>query len=85
MSQISETDVLDALRPIVDPDFHRSIVDLGFVKDIEIDGGVLLFTFVVSFLTGIAFGVLPGMWINTDVLAALREGGNAQSTTGRTT
>ena len=30
--------VLDSLRPIVDPDFGRSIVDLGFVKDIAIDG-----------------------------------------------
>ena len=54
------------------------------MQDIQIDGWVLLFTFVVSFLTGIAFGVLPGMWVHTDVLAALREGGNAQSTTGRT-
>ncbi len=43
MSQISETDVLDALRPIVDPDFHRSIVELGFVKDIEIDGDRVAF------------------------------------------
>ena len=25
--------VLEALRPIVDPDFGKSIVDLGFVKD----------------------------------------------------
>jgi ATP-binding protein involved in chromosome partitioning len=38
MSPISEAAVLDALRPIVDPDFRRSIVDLGFVKDIEIEG-----------------------------------------------
>ncbi len=43
MSQISEADILDALRPIVDPDFHRSIVDLGFVKDIEIDGDRVAF------------------------------------------
>lgn len=53
------------------------------VQDVQIDGWVLFFTLVVSFLTGIASGVLPGMWIHTDVLAALREGGNAQSTTGR--
>ena len=33
MSQPSERDVLDALRPIQDPDFKRSIVDLGFVKN----------------------------------------------------
>ena len=35
---VSEQQVLDALRPIQDPDFKRSIVDLGFVKDVRIDG-----------------------------------------------
>jgi ATP-binding protein involved in chromosome partitioning len=35
--------VLDALRPIVDPDFGRSIVDLGFVKNIEIRDGAVSF------------------------------------------
>jgi ATP-binding protein involved in chromosome partitioning len=35
--------VLDALRPIVDPDFGKSIVDLGFVKDLEIEGGAVSF------------------------------------------
>ena len=39
MSEISEAQVLDVLRPIEDPDFKRSIVDLGFVKDIRIAGG----------------------------------------------
>ena len=43
MSQLSEADVLNALRPIEDPDFHRSIVDLGFVKNIEIDSGRVSF------------------------------------------
>jgi ATP-binding protein involved in chromosome partitioning len=44
MIQISETDVLNALRPIQDPDFDRSIVDLGFVKDLKIaDGGRVSF------------------------------------------
>jgi ATP-binding protein involved in chromosome partitioning len=36
---ITESQVLDALRGIVDPDFQRSIVDLGFVKRIRIEGG----------------------------------------------
>jgi len=35
---VSEQQVLDALRPIIDPDFGKSIVDLGFVKHIAIDG-----------------------------------------------
>ncbi len=30
--------VLESLRPIIDPDFGRSIVDLGFVKNIAIEG-----------------------------------------------
>ncbi len=43
MARITEGDVLNALRPIVDPDFNRSIVDLGFVKNIRIgDGDVSL-------------------------------------------
>jgi ATP-binding protein involved in chromosome partitioning len=42
-STVSESQVIDALRPIVDPDFGRSIVDLGFVKDLRIDGGLVSF------------------------------------------
>ena len=34
----TESQVLDALRPIIDPDFDKSIVDLGFVKNIRIEG-----------------------------------------------
>ena len=37
------SDVLAALRPIVDPDFGKSIVELGFVKNISIDGGRVAF------------------------------------------
>ena len=40
---LSDSAILDALRPIVDPDFGRSIVDLGFVKNIRIDGGNISF------------------------------------------
>jgi ATP-binding protein involved in chromosome partitioning len=36
--------VLDALRPIVDPDFGKSIVDLGFVKNLRIEGGRVAFS-----------------------------------------
>jgi ATP-binding protein involved in chromosome partitioning len=38
MTSLQPAAVLDALRPIIDPDFGKSIVDLGFVKDIAIDG-----------------------------------------------
>ena len=35
--RLDEAAVLAALRPIVDPDFGKSIVDLGFVKNLVID------------------------------------------------
>ena len=44
MPPITEAAVLDALRPIVDPDFGKSIVDLGFVKGLRIEGGRVSFT-----------------------------------------
>jgi ATP-binding protein involved in chromosome partitioning len=40
---VTESAVLDALRPIVDPDFGKSIVDLGFIKELRIDGGRVSF------------------------------------------
>ncbi len=43
MSTLTEGAVIEALRPIVDPDFGKSIVDLGFVKDVRIEGGVVAF------------------------------------------
>ena len=36
--------VLAALRGVVDPDLHRDIVSLGFVKDLAIDSGHVSFT-----------------------------------------
>jgi ATP-binding protein involved in chromosome partitioning len=35
---VSEAQVLEALRPVEDPELHRSIVDLDMVRRIEIDG-----------------------------------------------
>jgi ATP-binding protein involved in chromosome partitioning len=39
-----ESVVLDALKAVKDPDLHRDIVSLGFVKDLKIDGGRVAFT-----------------------------------------
>jgi ATP-binding protein involved in chromosome partitioning len=36
---VNEPSVIDALRPVQDPELHRSIVDLGMVKGVAIDGG----------------------------------------------
>jgi ATP-binding protein involved in chromosome partitioning len=44
MSQITVAQVLDALRPIVDPDLGKSIVDLGFIKNLVIEGSKVSFT-----------------------------------------
>lgn len=35
---VSEAQVLDALRPVHDPELHRSIVDLDMVRSITVDG-----------------------------------------------
>src|SRR3984893_11446946 len=36
--------VLDALKIVKDPDLHRDIVSLGFIKDLTIDAGRIAFT-----------------------------------------
>jgi ATP-binding protein involved in chromosome partitioning len=43
MAAITEEQVLDALRVVQDPDLHRDIVTLGFVKDIKICEGNIAF------------------------------------------
>ena len=36
---IEQTQILQALTAVKDPDLHKDIVKLGFVKDLAIDGG----------------------------------------------
>src|SRR2546421_2782245 len=48
MTQISEQSVLDALRQIKDPDLHKDIVTLGFIKDLKIEGGDVSFRIVLT-------------------------------------
>src|SRR5215210_3594013 len=48
MTQISEQSVLDALRQIKDPDLHKDIVTLGFIKDLKIEGGAVSFRVVLT-------------------------------------
>ncbi|MGE4488197.1 MAG: P-loop NTPase [Kiritimatiellales bacterium] len=40
---VTEKQVLDALSGIIDPDFQRDVVSLGFIKDLKIDGGTVSF------------------------------------------
>jgi ATP-binding protein involved in chromosome partitioning len=48
MSQLSEQLILDALRQIQDPDLHKDIVTLGFIKDLKIDSGNVSFRIVLT-------------------------------------
>jgi ATP-binding protein involved in chromosome partitioning len=49
MPGLTEAAVLDALRAVKDPDLHKDIVTLGFVKQLRIDGGTV--GFVVELTT----------------------------------
>jgi len=42
-NSVTPSAVLDALRPIIDPDLGKSIVDLGFITHLTIDGGDVSF------------------------------------------
>jgi ATP-binding protein involved in chromosome partitioning len=35
---LTEAEVVEALRPVQDPELHRSIVDLGMLKSVDLDG-----------------------------------------------
>src|ERR1043166_6445647 len=48
MSQVSENIVLYALRQIKDPDLHKDIVTLGFIKDLSITNGNVSFRIVLT-------------------------------------
>lgn len=37
MSQVTQDEILKALSKVIDPDLHKNIVSLGFVKDIKIE------------------------------------------------
>jgi ATP-binding protein involved in chromosome partitioning len=40
---LTEQDILTALKQIEDPDLHRDIVSLGFIKNISIENGHVRF------------------------------------------
>ena len=41
---VQQAAVLDALKVVTDPDLHKDIVSLGFIKELTIDGGRVAFT-----------------------------------------
>jgi ATP-binding protein involved in chromosome partitioning len=48
MTQLSEDAILESLKQIIDPDLHKDIVTLGFVRDLAISGGDVSFRIVLT-------------------------------------
>lgn len=48
MTQLNEQLILAGLSQIKDPDLHKDIVALGFIKDLKIDGGHVSFRIVLT-------------------------------------
>ena len=48
MSQLTEEQVLDSLKQIIDPDLHKDIVALGFIHDLKVVGGDVSFRIVLT-------------------------------------
>ena len=45
---VTEAQVLDALSNIVDPDLHKDVVSLGFIKNMKIESGAVSFDFELT-------------------------------------
>ena len=48
MTELTEQLILDNLRQIKDPDLHKDIVTLGFIRDLKISGGDVSFRIVLT-------------------------------------
>jgi len=48
MSSVTEEQVLNALRNVMDPDLNKDIVSLDFIKDLKIDGPNVSFRLVLT-------------------------------------
>jgi ATP-binding protein involved in chromosome partitioning len=47
-SLITEEQVIAALSTVNDPEIHRDLVTLGMIRDVQIDGGLVAFTVVLT-------------------------------------
>ena len=47
-TEITQEQVIDALRTVQDPDLRKDIVSLGMIQDIRICGGAVAFRFVLT-------------------------------------
>ncbi|HET7153248.1 MAG TPA: iron-sulfur cluster carrier protein ApbC [Candidatus Kapabacteria bacterium] len=46
--EFTEQEVLAALGTVMDPDLHRSVTSMGMIKDIDVNGNALSFTFELT-------------------------------------
>jgi ATP-binding protein involved in chromosome partitioning len=60
----TEADVLEALRPVDDPELHRSIVDLEMVKGVAVDAGAVKVTVALT---------VPGCPLKTEITRRVTE------------
>jgi len=60
----SQSDVVEALRPVEDPELHRSIVDLDMVKEVAIEGGAVTVTVALT---------VPGCPLKTEITRRVTE------------
>src|SRR3989442_5834325 len=90
-SHVSESQVLDALRVVTDPDLGRDIVSLGFVKNVQVADGSVGFTIELTTpacperermrqLAREAVSALPGVRGVDVTMAARGRGSNGSGT-----
>ena len=63
-SQVTEAQITEALRPVQDPELRRSIVDLGMVEKIAIDGGTVGVTIALT---------VPGCPLKAEIQGSVKE------------
>lgn len=47
-STVTPEEVIDALRPVQDPELHRSVVELGMIRDVSVDGAAVSLQVVLT-------------------------------------
>ena len=68
---ISESDVMDALKDVLDPDIHMNIVDLGLIYGVEIEDDHVT---VIMTLTTPACPVAPQIMATAEAVVLKLEG-----------
>ena len=53
----TEAEIIEALRPVEDPELHRSIVDLGMVKEVAEAGGSVRVMIALVMLVPAPYGL----------------------------